>query len=129
MWGPTSELSPTVTKDILGTFGYIAPEYFMHGKVSDKIDVYSYGVVLLELLSGRRPVNLKAQKGQESLVKWAKQLIDSGDVSALLDPKLGDKVDTDQIRKMVLAAYLCTGQSAERRPKMSHVNATFRNLS
>ncbi|CAM8972219.1 unnamed protein product [Rhodiola kirilowii] len=121
MWGPTSELSPTVTKDILGTFGYIAPEYFMHGKVSDKIDVYSYGVVLLELLSGRRPVNLKAQKGQESLVKWAKQLIDSGDVSALLDPKLGDKVDTDQIRKMVLAAYLCTGQSAERRPKMSHI--------
>lgn len=72
MRGQTSENTQIVTKDVLGTFGYIAPEYFMHGKVSDKIDVYSYGVVLLELLSGRRPVNLKAQKGHESLVKWVR---------------------------------------------------------
>lgn len=49
---------------------YLAPEYFMHGKVSDKIDVYAFGVVLLELLSGRKPINSECPKGQESLVMW-----------------------------------------------------------
>lgn len=49
---------------------YLAPEYFMYGKVSDKIDVYAYGVVLLELLSGRKPISTEYPKGQESLVMW-----------------------------------------------------------
>lgn len=49
---------------------YLAPEYFMHGKVSDKIDVYAFGVVLLELLSGRKPISNNCPKGQESLVMW-----------------------------------------------------------
>ena len=49
---------------------YLAPEYFMHGKVSDKIDVYAFGVVLLELLSGRKPITNNCPKGQESLVMW-----------------------------------------------------------
>lgn len=49
---------------------YLAPEYFMHGKVTDKMDVYSFGVVLLELLSGRKPIDNRNPKGKESLVIW-----------------------------------------------------------
>lgn len=49
---------------------YLAPEYFMYGKVNDKIDVYAFGVVLLELLSGRKPISSGCPKGQESLVLW-----------------------------------------------------------
>lgn len=49
---------------------YLAPEYFMYGKVNDKIDVYAFGVVLLELLSGRKPISSEYPKGQESLVMW-----------------------------------------------------------
>lgn len=49
---------------------YLAPEYFMYGKVNDKIDVYAFGVVLLELLSGRKPISPDYPKGQESLVMW-----------------------------------------------------------
>lgn len=56
----------------MGTFGYLAPEYFMYGKVSDKVDVYSFGVVLLELLSGRKPIGFDTSKGQESLVIWVR---------------------------------------------------------
>jgi serine/threonine protein kinase len=53
----------------------LAPEYFMHGKVSDKIDVYAFGVVLLELLSGRKPINNESPKGQESLVMWVSSFL------------------------------------------------------
>lgn len=49
---------------------YLAPEYFMHGRVTEKIDVYAFGVVLLELLSSRKPINNESPKGQESLVMW-----------------------------------------------------------
>lgn len=71
MWGPTNS-SFVTQSDVVGTFGYIAPEYFMYGKVSDKIDVYAFGVVLLELLSGREPIGLESPKGQESLVIWVR---------------------------------------------------------
>ena len=53
---------------------YLAPEYFMYGKVSNKIDVYAYGVVLLELLTGRKPICDENPKGQESLVMWVRIL-------------------------------------------------------
>lgn len=71
VWGPTT--SSFLTQDVVGTFGYLAPEYFMYGKVSDKIDVYAFGVVLLELISGREPISSAAFKGQESLVVWVRR--------------------------------------------------------
>jgi serine/threonine protein kinase len=107
---------------VVGSFGYLAPEYFMYGKVSDKIDVYAFGVVLLELISGREPIDSKTCKEHESLVTWAKPILESGDVKILLDPNLeGNKFDIAQINKMVLAASLCITQSARLRPTMNHV--------
>jgi serine/threonine protein kinase len=71
IWGPATTSFVTLG-DVVGTFGYLAPEYFMYGKVSDKIDVYAFGVVLLELLSGRRPISSESTKSQESLVLWVR---------------------------------------------------------
>ncbi|CAI9104752.1 OLC1v1003500C5 [Oldenlandia corymbosa var. corymbosa] len=128
IWGPrptkTTESSSyyVMDSDVVGTFGYLAPEYFMYGKVSHKVDVYSYGVVLLELLSGRRAIGFEKSKGQEeSLVIWARPKLENGDVNGILDPKLGKDVDGVQVQRMVCAAKLCLTQSARRRPDISQV--------
>ncbi|KAL2894007.1 Proline-rich receptor-like protein kinase PERK1 [Bienertia sinuspersici] len=105
--------------DVAGTFGYLAPEYFMYGKVTVKIDVYAFGVVLLELLSGRKPISNELPKGEESLVMWAKPILNGGKVSELLDPCMGSDYNRDQIERMVLAATLCIRRAPRARPHMS----------
>ncbi|KAK7351088.1 hypothetical protein VNO77_10267 [Canavalia gladiata] len=120
-WAPTSSSHITCT-DVAGTFGYLAPEYFMYGKVNDKIDVYAFGVVLLELLSGRKPISGDCPKGQESLVMWASPILNSGKVLQLLDPSLGDNYDHEEMEKMVLAATLCIRRAPRARPQMSLIS-------
>ncbi|XP_057973395.1 protein kinase STUNTED-like [Malania oleifera] len=119
-WASTSS-AQIICSDVAGTFGYLAPEYFMYGKVNDKIDVYAFGVVLLELLTGRKPINSDYPKGQESLVMWAKPILNSGKVAQLLDQSLGNDYDQDQMERMVLAANLCVRRAPGARPKMSVV--------
>ncbi|XP_050207022.1 protein kinase STUNTED-like isoform X2 [Mercurialis annua] len=117
----TASSSHIACTDVAGTFGYLAPEYFMHGKVSEKVDVFAFGVVLLELLSGRTPISEKSPKGQESLIMWAKPILEGGKVSELLDPSVGNGYDDDEIERMVLAARLCIRQSPRFRPQISLV--------
>ncbi|CAH9128457.1 unnamed protein product [Cuscuta epithymum] len=119
-WAPTISSHITCT-DVAGTFGYLAPEYFMYGKVNHKIDVYAFGVVLLELLSGRKPISSNYPKGQESLVMWAKPILDSGNYAQLLDPGLGSNYDCEQVERLVVAASLCVRRDPRVRPQMRHV--------
>ncbi|KAA3470828.1 putative receptor-like serine/threonine-protein kinase isoform X2 [Gossypium australe] len=99
---------------IEGTFGYLAPEYFMHGIVDEKIDVFAFGVLLLEIITGRRPVD----SSKQSLLLWAKPLMESGNITELADPKLKGKYDEDEMHRTVLTACYCVRQSAWR-PSMS----------
>ncbi|KAH9754823.1 Receptor-like cytosolic serine/threonine-protein kinase RBK2 [Citrus sinensis] len=99
------------------TTTYFAPEYFMHGIVDEKTDVYSFGVLLLELITGRRAVDHL----QQSVVIWAKPLLDSNDIRELVDPSLGDNYDAEEMDRAVLTASLCIEQSPILRPKMSQV--------
>ncbi|KAI3736676.1 hypothetical protein L2E82_26627 [Cichorium intybus] len=118
-WATPTGLHITCT-DVAGTFGYLAPEYFMHGKVTEKIDVYAFGVVLLELLTGRKPISSAYPKGEESLVMWAKPILSSGKFARLLDPSLGE-YDADQMERMALASTLCIRRAPRARPNMSTV--------
>nr|CAB3463250.1 unnamed protein product [Digitaria exilis] len=121
MWGDDAAAQIT-GDDVAGTFGYLAPEYFMHGKVSDKIDVYAFGVVLLELISGRKPVSAGGTKGQESLVMWATSVIQGGKLMDLVDPSLPlDDADAGEVERMSLAAALCIRREHQHRPTMSNV--------
>lgn len=115
-WLPEQWTHLTITQ-VEGTFGYLPPEFFLHGVVDEKTDVYAYGVLLLELISGR----LAVDKSQKSLVMWAKPLLAENNVSELVDQSLCDAYDTDQLTCMVLTASLCLHESPSERPQMGTV--------
>eukprot|EP00258_Populus_trichocarpa_P041589 XP_024457608.1 receptor-like serine/threonine-protein kinase At3g01300 [Populus trichocarpa] len=106
---------------LLELFGYIAPEYFMYGRVSDKIDVYSYGIVRLELLTGKKPIISTGLKEQENLVKWpaGNAIIRERESKSFAGPEDGQRdFDIVQMQRIVVAATLCVGQTARVRPKL-----------
>ncbi|GMH25977.1 hypothetical protein Nepgr_027820 [Nepenthes gracilis] len=115
-WLPEKWTHHTVSK-FEGTFGYLAPEYLMHGIVDEKTDVFSFGVLLLELITGRRALDCS----QKSLVVWAKPLLRRKDIGELIDPDLANDYDLKQMNLMLLAASLCVQRSSIRRPQMSQV--------
>ncbi|KAI3451830.1 hypothetical protein Pfo_008495 [Paulownia fortunei] len=119
-WTPAPSV-PFLCKTVKGTFGYLAPEYFQHGKVSDRTDIYAFGVVLLELITGRKPIESKRGPGEENLVSWAKPLLQLGGVEKLLDPRLKiTQKNSNQIARMVRAATACINNES-RRPEMGEI--------
>lgn len=115
-WLPEQWTHHTVSK-FEGTFGYLAPEYLLHGIVDEKTDVFAYGVLLLELVTGRRALDYSNQ----SLVLWAKPLLKKSDTRELVDPSLADDYNSKQVNLVLLAASLCIQQSSIRRPSMIQV--------
>lgn len=119
------DLNTHVSTRVMGTFGYMAPEYATSGKLSEKADVYSYGVILLELITGRKPVDTSQPLGDESLVEWARpllgQAIENEEFDELVDPRLGKNFIPGEMFRMVEAAAACVRHSAAKRPKMSQV--------
>ncbi|KFK30305.1 hypothetical protein AALP_AA7G244700 [Arabis alpina] len=113
-----------VSTRIMGTFGYLAPEYASSGKLTDRSDVFSFGVMLLELVTGRRPVDLTGEM-EDSLVDWARPLClnaaQDGDYSELVDPRLENQYEPYEMARMVACAAAAIRHSARRRPKMSQI--------
>ncbi|CAL5425890.1 unnamed protein product [Camellia sinensis] len=107
---------------VMGTFGYVAPEYAMTGHLLVKSDVYSYGVVLLELLTGRKPVDMSQPSGQENLVTWARPILrDKDRLEELADPKLGGKYTKEDFVRVCTIAAACVAPEASQRPTMGEV--------
>ncbi|XP_065876413.1 proline-rich receptor-like protein kinase PERK12 [Euphorbia lathyris] len=118
-----------VSTRVMGTFGYLAPEYASSGKLTDRSDVFSFGVVLLELLTGRKPVDPTQPLGDESLVEWARphllHAVETGDISELVDPRLETRYVESEILRMVETAAACVRHSAPKRPRMVQVMRTL----
>ncbi|KAG1342776.1 putative Proline-rich receptor-like protein kinase PERK13 [Cocos nucifera] len=104
---------------------YLAPEYASSGKLTDRSDVLSFGVVLLELITGRKPVDPTQPLGDESLVEWARPLLihalEIGDYSALVDPRLENNYVKSKMSIMMEAAVACVRHSSPKRPRMVQV--------
>ncbi|KAJ0029900.1 hypothetical protein Pint_14105 [Pistacia integerrima] len=115
-WLP-SQWSHHSIAPIEGTFGHLAPEYFMHGIVDEKTDVFAFGVFLLEIISGRKPVD----GSHLSLHSWAKPILNQGELDKLVDPRLQGTYDVTQLNKLAFAASLCIRASPTWRPTMSEV--------
>ncbi|KAK7269599.1 hypothetical protein RIF29_22332 [Crotalaria pallida] len=107
---------------VMGTFGYVAPEYAMTGHLLVKSDVYSYGVVLLELLTGRKPVDMSQPNGQENLVTWARPILrDKDRLEELADPRLGGRYPKEDFVRVCTIAAACVAPEASQRPTMGEV--------
>ncbi|KAF0924220.1 hypothetical protein E2562_008517 [Oryza meyeriana var. granulata] len=122
-----------VTTRVMGTFGYMAPEYASSGKLTERSDVFSFGVVLLELITGRKPVDASRPLGDESLVEWARPLltraIETSNLEELVDPRLGRNFNEVEMFRMIEAAAACVRYSASRRPRMSQVVRALDSLA
>ncbi|GJU32208.1 inactive protein kinase-like protein [Tanacetum coccineum] len=106
---------------VIGTFGYLAPEYAQSGQITEKADVYSFGVVLVELVTGRKAVDLNRPKGQQCLTEWARPLLEEDAIDELIDPRLGNSYSEEEVYCMLQAASLCIKRDPQLRPRMSQV--------
>nr|GMD87765.1 putative LRR receptor-like serine/threonine-protein kinase [Ipomoea batatas] len=101
--------------------GYMAPEYALWGYLTFKADVYSFGIVTLEILAGKNNVKRRSNENYFCLLDWALVLQRKGNLMELIDSRLGSNFDKDQALRMVKVALLCTNTSPVLRPSMSAV--------
>ncbi|KAK6149486.1 hypothetical protein DH2020_017011 [Rehmannia glutinosa] len=114
---------------LAGTPGYVPPEYYQSFRCTTKGDVYSYGVVLLELLSGKRPIDTLEFGDDNNLVGWAKQLHKDKKSHEILDPDLITSLSGDaELYHYLKIAFECLDDKPYRRPTMIQVMAKFKEL-
>ncbi|KAF0903563.1 hypothetical protein E2562_027986 [Oryza meyeriana var. granulata] len=118
-----------VVTGVMGTLGHIPMEYLTAGRTSDKTDVFGYGIMLFELISGRRGFDLVGLANEENarVHDWVKKLLEEDRLEVLIDPNLkeiydgGEQGVPEEVRLLVQIALLCTQESAPNRPRMSTV--------
>ncbi|KAI7758000.1 hypothetical protein M8C21_018721 [Ambrosia artemisiifolia] len=110
-----------VSTRVAGTIGYMAPEYALWGYLSDKADVYSFGVLALEIVSGKSNTSYIPRDNFICLLDWACQLQKSQNYEELFDEKLGSNINKEEAEIVVKIALLCTNGSPSIRPIMSEV--------
>ncbi|TVU32553.1 hypothetical protein EJB05_24284 [Eragrostis curvula] len=113
----------SVTTQVRGTMGHIAPEYLSTGKSSERTDVFGYGIMLLELVTGQRAIDFSRLEEEDDvlLLDHVKKLQREGELSSIVDSNLNQNYDADELEMMIQIALLCTQASPEDRPSMSEV--------
>uniref|UniRef100_A0A0D3G590 non-specific serine/threonine protein kinase n=1 Tax=Oryza barthii TaxID=65489 RepID=A0A0D3G590_9ORYZ len=109
-----------VSTRIAGTLGYLAPEYAMRGHLSEKADIFAFGVVMLETVAGRPNTDNSLEESQICLLEWAWGLYEMDQALGIVDPSLKE-FDKDEAFRVIYVALVCTQGSPHQRPPMSKV--------
>ncbi|KAG8481916.1 hypothetical protein CXB51_026655 [Gossypium anomalum] len=115
------------TKRVVGTFGYMAPEYAIHGIVSTKTDVFSFGVLLLEIVSGKKTNSCYHPERPLNLIGYAWQLWNEGQGTMLIDPILDESCNQNEALRCIHVGLLCVQNNAIDRPTMADVVSMLSN--
>lgn len=110
-----------------GTIGYTAPEYAVHGQLTEKADIYSYGIVVLEIVSGRKSVDTNLPEPMQILLQWVWNRYEDNQVLDIVDPTLEGQFPREQVLRVITVALLCTQGSWALRPAMSQVASMLTN--
>lgn len=116
-----------LTTRVKGTLGYLAPEYAMWGKVAESCDVYSFGILLLEIVSARKPLEKLPNGTKRDIVQWATPYAQKEDFDHIADPRLKQKYNVEELKSIVNIALRCTDGNAESRPSMKEVVAWLKD--
>ncbi|XP_019432341.1 PREDICTED: LOW QUALITY PROTEIN: G-type lectin S-receptor-like serine/threonine-protein kinase At1g67520 [Lupinus angustifolius] len=125
----TLQESTVNTNRIVGTYGYMSPEYVMEGVFSTKSDIYSFGVLLLEIVSGRKNNSFYDVEHPLNLVGHAWELWKDGVCLKLMDPSLNGMFDPDEAQRCIHVGLLCVEHYAKDRPDMSDIISMLTNKS
>ncbi|CAA2992463.1 serine threonine- kinase CDL1-like [Olea europaea subsp. europaea] len=127
--GPTGEQDHVSTR-VMGTYGYCAPEYAHTGKLSKKSDIYSFGVVFLEIISGRRAIDNTKPTEEQNLVAWAKPLFkDKTKLTSMVDPSLEGRYPVKGLYQAVAVTAMCLQDEASTRPLIADVVTALEYLA
>ncbi|XP_071740559.1 probable serine/threonine-protein kinase PBL7 [Rutidosis leptorrhynchoides] len=119
--GPINQTKSFVSTLVKGTFGYMDPSYFFSGKLTRKSDVYAFGVVLFEVLSGRQAVDRSIDEEQWSLAVWVQNQIKQGKINQIIDPRLIGQVSKKSSKEFTSIAAQCLDNEPKKRPTMAEV--------
>lgn len=119
--GPVNGDQTHISTKVKGTVGYLDPEYMKTYQLTPKSDVYSFGILLLEILTGRRPVELKKAADERVTLRWAFRKYNEGSVVELMDPLMEEAVNADVLMKMLDLSFQCAAPIRTDRPNMKSV--------
>ncbi|XP_027354340.1 probable receptor-like serine/threonine-protein kinase At4g34500 [Abrus precatorius] len=110
-----------VTTRVMGTFGYVAPEYASTGMLNERSDVYSFGVLLMEIITGRSPIDYSRPPGEMNLVDWFKAMVANRRSDELVDPLIEIPPSPRSLKRVLLICLRCIDLDVIKRPKMGQV--------
>ncbi|VVA94733.1 unnamed protein product [Arabis nemorensis] len=117
------------TSHVAGTLGYISPELSRTGKASTNSDVYAFGVVMLEITCGRKPILSRASQSKMVLTDWVLECWENGDIMQVIDQRIGNEYHEEQVALVLKLGLLCSHPVAAIRPSMSGVVQFLDNVA
>ncbi|KAM3306056.1 G-type lectin S-receptor-like serine/threonine-protein kinase [Capsicum chacoense] len=119
---PKDHRHRTLTSHVRGTRGYLAPEWLANLPITSKSDVYSYGMVLLEIVSGKRNFEVSEETNRKKCSLWAYEEFERGNMEAIMDKKLSNQeIDMEQVIRAIQVSFWCIQEQPSQRPTMGKV--------